>query len=215
MTVNRIPELSLYLSKCLFQFSKSIYEPSRKNIPDRSLVGKSIAQLMAVSIYLSQSIEFSLKSALSIYGLSVPKSHDLWNLYKGLPVDVKKTLSNHYAVSVNQIQVQFFELIPPQNLTEPETFKETKFDLKSAIKDSRNIFNFSRTVYELQDDGDQALGIVHISELYVIANILLTFANRKYSDSFPTKFSIEAKFKKATPGDFQASCPNKFTQPFS
>ena len=110
--------------------------------------------------------ELYLKSLLFLLGTDVAETHNLWDIFKRLPTEVKQGIENEFKArfvsSANQpdganqphgLKVAIWVRGQSEKPALSDTPQEWKRDLKSILRDSRNAFVSWRYLYEMGQEG--------------------------------------------------------------
>ncbi len=146
---------------------------------------KEPAGIVSSATNLALALELYLKSIRAGLGLSVPETHNLWGLYKGLPQNVKKLIEDKYkhkllvAGPENLYTVRTAYTISGADAPKLHDFKgskDEKKDIKSVLKRSSNAFHLWRYVYESIAPGEEYFYInLEYSHLLLICDSLSEF----------------------------------------
>jgi hypothetical protein len=139
------------------------------NLPKGSLdkasqfASRNLGELIASATTLTLALELYLKALRIITGFPAAETHHLWNLYKHLPVDLKKAIETQYN-QLNMPQVGKLAALELEVSTEPfkdntsdeNEYKSNNFsnDLKSVHIRSSDAFVTWRYIHEGAKKGE-------------------------------------------------------------
>lgn len=116
---------------------------------------------VASATSMALSLELYLKSLRAMLGMPIPQTHDLWSLYKSLPTDVKRAISEPYDKRRNnkkkgewtsfqiQLSVGTFNQKQKEEADAEDDDKESPdYSLNKLLKRNKDAFLNWRYIYE-------------------------------------------------------------------
>lgn len=178
-----IEPLALACADSFLRMAKSFIDPERiaTDLPEGSVgtIGQEHGDLAVCASNLAFALEIYLKTLRTQIGLPARPSHgsghDLWNLYKGLPTQVKKQIEDRYergrttpSPTYASITFSFGRRPEPPVWADAS---EQSMELGEVLKRSKDVFVSWRYVFEIEEPTDE-----HRHQLYTFEYLLLLFA---------------------------------------
>lgn len=123
-------------------------------------MSNELGDLVACATNLGFAIELYLKSLLTLVNKSVPKSHDLRDLYDAIPTSVKELIESVYDTmrpeQVHQLRGRTSFTLAKGPLDEPQwdDYNEVPLVLPDLLARSRDLFYSWRYVFEFSQPKD-------------------------------------------------------------
>ena len=157
---NLSPSVALAAAETFLRYSRQFIDTLPKDQKQAANIAvRNIGGLVASATTLSLATELHLKSLLMFFTTDIPESHDLWGIFKRLPIDVmegiEKEFDERYASFPKDEHLALNLIILP--LKQPknplvDSPAPGRDDVKSILKRSRNAFILWRYLYEKGED---------------------------------------------------------------
>lgn len=139
---------------------------------------RNLGGLVASATNLALAAELYLKSLIILLHMDIPNTHELWVIFRRLPLELRREIEKEFDSSCESLPEQAVGLqLDLWAGGEPETPlpdipSEGKYDLKSVLRRSSNAFVTWRYIYEKGEEGKHVLFDYEYGRLGVFCGIL-------------------------------------------
>lgn len=141
---------------------------------------------IATAINLSLAAELAIKSMLSAYECGVPQHHNLYELFTGLPPELKRDLSAEAARRMNDTISHVIYLGRNPSVDSPKLSADP---LEDALMSSSGTLDDFRFIYELDDKKTGYQVDFHFTGLLMSVDVLLLIAKEIFSKMYGVEVS--------------------------